>query len=143
MELENKKMKENSEESLTSPNNTNGIYGQTPASPEISIHDRQKSTLHSEIYSPTKGGRIPPPSDESLRMYPGAPDLPPRIDRAVKPGVLSKSGGNVTSPGRSAHERLFGSKQPSANQDHDGNGLDNNFKGSPVERRGENSKLVR
>ncbi|XP_044740428.1 tight junction protein ZO-1 isoform X3 [Chrysoperla carnea] len=172
--IENKKipLNENSQESLSTPTDTNykstnplignGLYGQTGGATsqqipnEISHHERQKSSIHgsSNFTTPTKSSfnRMQPADGSPSRsprinennMYAAAPDLPPRIDRGVKPspsGGLTKGG----TAGRSAHERLFGTKAPGHdNNDMNSLPLDSNFKGSPLERRGpggDNSKL--
>lgn len=58
-----------------------------------------------------KGLGIPEVGHQKEGLYGQAPDLPPRIDRAVKPmGLLTTS--NKIPNGRSAHERLFGTKPP-------------------------------
>ncbi|XP_018322344.1 tight junction protein ZO-1 [Agrilus planipennis] len=76
-------------------------------------HKRQSSSLHGN-FNHSKGHSV---SDQSTRspsgerMFSNVPDLPPRVDRAIKPvGLLTTS--NKTPSGRSAHERLFGTKAP-------------------------------
>ncbi|XP_031353908.1 tight junction protein ZO-1-like isoform X5 [Photinus pyralis] len=73
-------------------------------------HKRQSSTLHG-MFNHSKGNSLNeqnPRSPKDERMYATAPDLPPRVDRAVKPiGLLVTP---TKTNGRSAHERLFGTK---------------------------------
>lgn len=70
-------------------------------------HKRQSSSLHGHF----KGLGIP----EKEGIYgQTAPDLPPRIDRAVKPMGLLTTAHKIPN-GRSAHERLFGTKPPDGN----------------------------
>ncbi|KAJ8915042.1 hypothetical protein NQ315_016017 [Exocentrus adspersus] len=102
-------------------------------------HKRQASTLHG-IYGHSKGHSMEQsPSKDAV--YGQVPDLPPRVDRAIKPmGLLTP---NKIPNGRSAHERLFGTK---ANQQMDGNDANptennnfNNNKAGSLER-SQNSK---
>lgn len=56
-------------------------------------HKRQSSTLHG-VFNHVKGHSLseqsPRRSPKDERMYSTAPDLPPRVDRAVKPmGLIS------------------------------------------------------
>lgn len=77
-------------------------------------HKRQSSSLHGNYnkhdLNVTKEG-----------VYGQVPDLPPRVDRAIKPmGLLTTP--NKMANGRSAHERLFGTK---ANHINNNNNNDN------------------
>ncbi|XP_063904633.1 tight junction protein ZO-1 isoform X4 [Zophobas morio] len=93
-------------------------------------HKRQASTVHHGSYNHPKGHSI---SEQSPRrspkegVYGQVPDLPPRIDRAIKPiGLITTP--NKIPNGRSAHERLFGTKpgQPLDNVEQNNND-NNNF----------------
>lgn len=76
-------------------------------------HKRQASSLHGH-FNHTKGLGIPEIGQKE-GLYGQAPDLPPRIDRAVKPmGLLTTA--NKIPNGRSAHERLFGTKPPDSTE---------------------------
>ncbi|XP_056639868.1 tight junction protein ZO-1-like isoform X1 [Diorhabda sublineata] len=101
-------------------------------------HKRQASTLHGG-YNHKSHGVEQSPSKEGL--YGQVPDLPPRVDRAVKPmGLLTTS--NKIPNGRSAHERLFGTKAISHGDNSDPNANEtNNFnaKAGSLER-SQNSK---
>lgn len=77
----------------------------SPQQQQNVAHKRQASSLHGHF----KGLGIPDVGQKE-GLYGQAPDLPPRIDRAVKPlGLLTTA---KISNGRSAHERLFGTKPP-------------------------------
>ncbi|XP_071051834.1 tight junction protein ZO-1 isoform X3 [Onthophagus taurus] len=81
-------------------------------------HKRQSSTLHGHFnHSKTLSMSEQPISPTGREgIYGTAPDLPPRVDRAVKPlGLISTP---TKSNGPSAHERLFGTKPPDQNPDH-------------------------
>ncbi|KAL1497924.1 hypothetical protein ABEB36_008804 [Hypothenemus hampei] len=78
-------------------------------------HKRQPSSLHgpynhSKAHSlSTDNQSIPNSPLAKDGIYGQAPDLPPRVDRAVKPiGILTTP--SKIPNGRSAHERLFGTK---------------------------------
>lgn len=86
-----------------------GLY-----SPQQNVaHKRQASSLHGHFNHNTKGLGIPEVGQKE-GLYNQAPDLPPRIDRAVKPmGLLTTA---KIPNGRSAHERLFGTKPPESTE---------------------------
>lgn len=78
----------------------------SPQQQQNVAHKRQASSLHGHF----KGLGIPTEVGQKEGLYGQAPDLPPRIDRAVKPlGLLTTA---KIPNGRSAHERLFGTKPP-------------------------------
>ncbi|KAI4456214.1 tight junction protein [Holotrichia oblita] len=87
-------------------------------------HKRQTSSLHGH-FNHLKG--LPGNEQSSSRegLYGTAPDLPPRVDRAVKPlGLLTTP---TKSNGRSAHERLFGTKAGPQNEAEPNNPDNQNF----------------
>ncbi|KAJ8981906.1 hypothetical protein NQ317_007298 [Molorchus minor] len=86
-------------------------------------HKRQASTLHGG-YSHSKGHSLTEQSPAKEGIYGQVPDLPPRIDRAVKPmGLLTTP--NKIPNGRSAHERLFGTKLNPQNDVNDNSTAEN------------------
>ncbi|KAK5641793.1 hypothetical protein RI129_010340 [Pyrocoelia pectoralis] len=99
-------------------------------------HKRQSSTLHG-MFSHSKGSSLSeqnPRSPKDERMYATAPDLPPRVDRAVKPiGLIVTP---TKTNGRSAHERLFGTKplQQGDNGEQNNNAENFNSKLGSLER---------
>ncbi|KAF5291383.1 hypothetical protein FQR65_LT01693 [Abscondita terminalis] len=79
-------------------------------------HKRQSSILHGG-YNHSKANSLNDQNSKVTkddRLYALAPDLPPRIDRAVKPINLSVT--PTKTNGRTAHERLFGAKAPIQNE---------------------------
>lgn len=125
-------------------------------------HKRQASTLHHGSYNHPKSHSI---NEQSPRrspkegVYGQVPDLPPRIDRAIKPISLLTTPSKIPNGlvyfylrqnkfdffSRSAHERLFGTKQPGQPMDsaEQNNNENNNFsnKLGSLER-SQNSKSV-
>ncbi|XP_074027652.1 zonula occludens-like protein polychaetoid isoform X3 [Leptinotarsa decemlineata] len=103
-------------------------------------HKRQTSTVHG-VYGHVKGQGGVEQSPAKDGIYGQVPDLPPRIDRAAKPmGLLTTP--NKIPNGRSAHERLFGSKTIPQAVSNDPNANENasfNTKASSLER-SQNSK---
>ncbi|KAJ8928951.1 hypothetical protein NQ314_018413, partial [Rhamnusium bicolor] len=103
-------------------------------------HKRQASTLHN-AYNHNKGHSISEQSPAKEGVYGQVPDLPPRVDRAVKPmGLLTTP--NKIPNGRSAHERLFGTKanpQVDSNDTNAGENGNFNNKAGSLER-SQNSK---
>lgn len=91
------------------PYTKSGLY-----SPQQNVaHKRQSSSLHGH-FNHNKNLGIPEVGQKE-GLYGQAPDLPPRIDRAVKPmGLLTTT--NKIPNGRSAHERLFGTKPPESTE---------------------------
>ncbi|XP_065163753.1 tight junction protein ZO-1 isoform X5 [Atheta coriaria] len=69
-------------------------------------HKRQSSNLHYKGHSMSEATL-----KDAQNIYGGAPDLPPRVDRAVKPPPNVQTTPSKQN-GRSAHERLFGTKAP-------------------------------
>ncbi|XP_064213330.1 tight junction protein ZO-1 isoform X3 [Tribolium castaneum] len=90
-------------------------------------HKRQVSSLH-HGYNHPKSHSI---NEQSPRrspkegVYGQVPDLPPRIDRAIKPISLLTTPSKIPN-GRSAHERLFGTKPGQALDNPEQNNNDNN-----------------
>ncbi|CAH0563619.1 unnamed protein product [Brassicogethes aeneus] len=88
-------------------------------------HKRQGSSVLGP-YSHSKAHSIgdQPPAKENL--YGTAPDLPPRVDRGAKPmGLLTTT--NKIPNGRSAHERLFGTKANTEGTDQNANNENGGF----------------
>ncbi|CAG9812618.1 unnamed protein product, partial [Phaedon cochleariae] len=103
-------------------------------------HKRQASTLHGN-YHHAKAQPGPDQAAPKEGVYGQVPDLPPRVDRAAKPaGILATP--NKVPNGRSAHERLFGTKGPSQGESHEAGGQDGgNFSSKPGSLdRSQNSK---
>ncbi|KAK4874165.1 hypothetical protein RN001_013525 [Aquatica leii] len=108
------------------PYKQTGLYSHAnPDCVKPENHKRQSSTLHG-MYNHSKANSL---NDQNLkcakddRLYVAAPDLPPRIDRAVKPMSLAVT--PTKSNGRSAHERLFGTKAPLQNEHEQNNNGEN------------------
>ncbi|XP_076275264.1 zonula occludens-like protein polychaetoid isoform X2 [Rhynchophorus ferrugineus] len=96
---------------------------------DYSDHKRQSSNLHG-AYNHTKAlDQSIPNSPSKEGIYGTAPDLPPRVDRAVKPMGIVTTPGKIPN-GRSAHERLFGTKPGASDAAENGGSLE----------RGQNSK---
>ncbi|CAH1186640.1 unnamed protein product [Phyllotreta striolata] len=95
-------------------------------------HKRQISSLHGG-YNHSKGHSLVEQSPSKEGVYGQVPELPPRVDRAIKPMGLLTTTNKVTN-GRSAHERLFGTKAAphgeNADQNMNENGNFNNKAGS-------------
>ncbi|XP_018564765.1 tight junction protein ZO-1 isoform X2 [Anoplophora glabripennis] len=104
-------------------------------------HKRQASTLHG-VYGHSKGHNMEQsPSKDAV--YGQVPDLPPRVDRAIKPMGLLMTPSKIPN-GRSAHERLFGTKanpqvEGADTNPPDNNNFNNNNKAGSLER-SQNSK---
>ncbi|XP_050513704.1 tight junction protein ZO-2 isoform X2 [Diabrotica virgifera virgifera] len=104
-------------------------------------HKRQASTLHG-VYNHSKGHSIAEQSPAKDGVYGQVPDLPPRVDRAAKPGMGLLTTSNKIPNGRSAHERLFGTKATTHGENVDPNANENgnfNNKAGSLER-SQNSK---
>ncbi|XP_019880421.1 tight junction protein ZO-1 isoform X2 [Aethina tumida] len=102
-------------------------------------HKRQGSSLLGP-YSHSKGHSLSEQSPAKEAVYGTAPDLPPRVDRAAKPmGLLTTT--NKIPNGRSAHERLFGTKPNTTNESTDQNANESgNFNKVGSLDRSQNSK---
>ncbi|XP_060522742.1 tight junction protein ZO-1 isoform X2 [Cylas formicarius] len=83
-------------------------------------HKRQASTL----LGPYNQSKLHEQSPSKEGIYGGAPDLPPRVDRAAKPMGLVTTPGKIPN-GRSAHERLFGTKPSQVDSAEVANGNEN------------------
>ncbi|XP_030745371.1 tight junction protein ZO-1 isoform X2 [Sitophilus oryzae] len=84
-------------------------------------HKRQASSLHGPYNHTKSHDQSMSPAKEGL--YGTAPDLPPRVDRAAKPMGIVTTPGKIPN-GRSAHERLFGTKPGLTEGNENGGSLD-------------------
>ncbi|ENN70596.1 hypothetical protein YQE_12771, partial [Dendroctonus ponderosae] len=103
-------------------------------------HKRQPSGMHapynhSKAHSLNAEQSVPNSPTTKEGIYGQAPDLPPRVDRAAKPMGLLTTPSKIPN-GRSAHERLFGTK-PAGTEGAENGGFSDNKAGS-LER--QNSK---
>ncbi|XP_050302350.1 uncharacterized protein LOC126740396 isoform X3 [Anthonomus grandis grandis] len=120
-----------------SPDRTSGERGMQ--------HKRQPSSLHgpynhAKAHSLSNEQAMPNSPLAKEGLYGTAPDLPPRVDRAAKPMGILATPGKIPN-GRSAHERLFGSKSvisETTNGTENGGFVENNKAGSL--ERSQNSK---
>ncbi|KAH1016905.1 hypothetical protein HUJ04_008059 [Dendroctonus ponderosae] len=90
---------------------------------------------HSKAHSLNAEQSVPNSPTTKEGIYGQAPDLPPRVDRAAKPMGLLTTPSKIPN-GRSAHERLFGTK-PAGTEGAENGGFSDNKAGS-LER--QNSK---
>ncbi|KAL3274536.1 hypothetical protein HHI36_015918 [Cryptolaemus montrouzieri] len=91
-------------------------------------HRRQQSTMVGSPYQGKEvGDQTPTRTTSKEGLYGHIPDLPPRVDRGAKPMGILNSPSKIPN-GRSAHERLFGTKHNQSGEAADQvNNTDGNF----------------